>query len=166
MNVKILSAAALGAVISISSLSSAHAAVLHKEDTAKVQTQQQASITLSNAKTVALHNCKGAVQSAQMKKADGVYVYVIKVLGEDGKVHTFNVNCSSGKVVKHHVENKQAAITKANAQSIALNKCKGTVTSSALKKENGIYVYIIKITASNHTEQTIKVNAENGSICS
>ncbi|QYX43490.1 PepSY domain-containing protein [Bacillus inaquosorum] len=166
MNVKILSAAALGAVISISSLSSAHAAVLHKEDTAKVQTQQQASITLSNAKTVALHNCEGAVQSAQMKKADGVYVYVIKVLGEDGKVHTFNVNCSSGKVVKHHVENKQAAITKANAQSIALNKCKGTVTSSALKKENGIYVYIIKITASNHTEQTIKVNAENGSICS
>ncbi|MCY7899522.1 PepSY domain-containing protein [Bacillus inaquosorum] len=166
MNVKILSAAALGAVISISSLSSAHAAVLHKEDTAKVQTQQQASITLSKAKTVALHNCKGAVQSAQMKKADGVYVYVIKVLGEDGKVHTFNVNCSSGKVVKHHVENKQAAITKAKAQSIALNKCKGTVTSSALKKENGIYVYIIKISASNHTEQTIKVNAENGSICS
>ncbi|CAN2251749.1 PepSY domain-containing protein [Bacillus subtilis] len=166
MNVKILSAAALGAVISISSLSSAHAAVLHKEDTAKVQTQQQASITLSKAKTVALHNCKGTVQSAQMKKADGVYVYVIKVLGEDGKVHTFNVNCSSGKVVKHHVENKQAAITKANAQSIALNKCKGKVTSSALKKENGIYVYIIKITASNHTEQTIKVNAENGSICS
>ncbi|MGK9267773.1 PepSY domain-containing protein [Bacillus inaquosorum] len=166
MNVKILSAAALGAVISISSLSSAHAAVLHKEDTAKVQTQQQASITLSKAKTVALHNCKGAVQSAQMKKADGVYVYVIKVLDEDGKVHTFNVNCSSGKVVKHHVENKQAGITKAKAQSIALNKCKGTVTSSALKKENGIYVYIIKITASNHTEQTIKVNAENGSICS
>ncbi|MCY7953061.1 PepSY domain-containing protein [Bacillus inaquosorum] len=166
MNVKIFSATALGAVISISSLSSAHAAVLHKEDTAKVQTQQQASITLSKAKTVALHNCKGAVQSAQMKKADGVYVYVIKVLGEDGKVHTFNVNCSSGKVVKHHVENKQAAITKAKAQSIALNKCKGTVTSSVLKKENGIYVYIIKISVSNHTEQTIKVNAENGSICS
>ncbi|MFH0346637.1 PepSY domain-containing protein [Bacillus vallismortis] len=166
MNGKILSAAALGAVISISSLSSAHAAVLHKEDTAKVQTQQQASITLSKAKTIALHNCKGTVQSAQMKKADGVYVYVIKVLGEDGKVHTFKVNCSSGKVVKHHIENKQAAVTKAKAQSIALNKCKGTFKSSALKKENGIYVYIIKITASNHTEQTIKVNAENGSICS
>ncbi len=97
MNVKILSAVALGAVISISSLSSAHAAVLHKEDTAKVQTQRQASITLSKAKTVALHNCKGAVQSAQMKKADGVYVYVIKVLGEDGKVHTFNVNCVTEK---------------------------------------------------------------------
>ncbi|MEC2182865.1 PepSY domain-containing protein [Bacillus spizizenii] len=166
MNVKILSAAALGAVISISSLSSAHAAVLHKEDTAKVQTQQQASITLSKAKTIALHNCNGAVQSAQMKKVNGVYVYVIKVLGEDGKVHTFNVNCSNGKVVKHHVDNKQAAVTKAKAQSIALNKCKGTVKSSALKKENGIYVYIIKIKASNHTVQTIKVNAENGSIYS
>ncbi|MDX6156679.1 PepSY domain-containing protein [Bacillus subtilis] len=101
-----------------------------------------------------------------MKKADGVYVYVIKVLGEDGKIHTFNINCSSGKIVKHHVENKQAAITKAKAQSIALNKCIGTVTSSALKKENGTYVYIITITASNHTVQTIKVNAENGGICS
>ncbi|MDK2599690.1 PepSY domain-containing protein [Bacillus stercoris] len=141
-------------------------AVLHKEDTAKVQTQQQASITLSKAKTVAIKNCKGAVQSAQMKKADGVYVYVIKVLGEDGKIHTFNINRSSGKIVKHHVEHKQAAITKAKAQSIALNKCKGTVTSSALKKENGTYVYIITITASNHTVQTIKVHADNGSICS
>ncbi|KIN26622.1 MULTISPECIES: PepSY domain-containing protein [Bacillus] len=166
MNMKICSAAALGAVISISSLSSAHAAVLHKEDTAKVQTQQQASITLSKAKTVAIKNCKGAVQSAQMKKADGVYVYVIKVLGEDGKIHTFNINRSSGKIVKHHVEHKQAVITKAKAQSIALKKCKGTVTSSALKKENGTYVYIITITASNHTVQTIKVNAENGGICS
>ncbi|MEY9215738.1 PepSY domain-containing protein [Bacillus subtilis] len=47
-----------------------------------------------------------------------------------------------------------------------MNKCKGTVTSSALKKENGTYVYIITITASNHTVQTIKVNAENGGICS
>ncbi|MCY9377035.1 PepSY domain-containing protein [Bacillus spizizenii] len=166
MNVKILSAAALGTVISISSLSSAHAAVLHKEYTAKVQTKQQASITFSKAKTIALHNCNGAVQSAQMKKVNGVYVYVIKVLGEDGKVHTFNVNCSSGKVVKHHVDNKQAAVTKAKAQSIALNKCNGTVTSSTLKKENGVYVYIIKITASNHKAQTIKVNAENGRICS
>ncbi|RPK13460.1 hypothetical protein EH5_00084 [Bacillus subtilis] len=40
------------------------------------------------------------------------------------------------------------------------------VTSYALKKENGTYVYIITITASNHTVQTIKVNAENGGICS
>ncbi|MEC1611830.1 PepSY domain-containing protein [Bacillus mojavensis] len=150
MKMKVLSAAALGAVISISSLSSAHAAVLHKEGTsAKVQTQQKASITLTKAKTV-----------------DGVYVYVIKVLGEDGKLHTFNVNNSSGKVMKHLVQKKQVAITKTEAHSIAVNKYKGTVKSSTLSKENGTYVYIIKMTASNHTEQTIKINAENGSICS
>ncbi|ASK26108.1 hypothetical protein BSSX_4244 [Bacillus subtilis] len=35
------------------------------------------------------------------------------------------------------------------------------VTSSALKKEMASMC-----TASNHTEQTIKVHAENGSICS
>ncbi|MEC1621575.1 PepSY domain-containing protein [Bacillus mojavensis] len=167
MKMKVLSAAALGAVISISSLSSAHAAVLHKEGTsAKVQTQQKASITLTKAKTVALNKCKGAVQSAQMKRVDGVYVYVIKVLGEDGKLHTFNVNSSSGKVMKHLVQKKQVAITKTEAHSIAVNKYKGTVKSSTLSKENGTYVYIIKMTASNHTEQTIKINAENGSICS
>ncbi|AKL87044.1 hypothetical protein D068_cds42770 [Bacillus atrophaeus UCMB-5137] len=33
-------------------------------------------------------------------------------------------------------------------------------------KQNGTYIYIIKITAQNHKEQTVKVNAENGSICS
>ncbi|MBU5247097.1 hypothetical protein P9160_14185 [Bacillus halotolerans] len=46
---------------------------------------------------------QGTVQSAQMKKVDGVYVYVIKVLGEDGKLHTFNVQ-SSMKVMKHQVQ--------------------------------------------------------------
>ncbi|WP_258182222.1 hypothetical protein [Bacillus halotolerans] len=40
---------------------------------------------------------QGAVQSAQMKKVDGVYVYVIKVLGEDGKLHTFNLNNTAEK---------------------------------------------------------------------
>ncbi|MBL6009092.1 hypothetical protein JNA71_11820 [Bacillus halotolerans] len=48
---------------------------------------------------------QGAVQSAQTKKVDGVYVYVIKVLGEDGKLHTFNVH-SSMKVMKYQVQNK------------------------------------------------------------
>ncbi|MCC2527399.1 PepSY domain-containing protein [Bacillus halotolerans] len=66
--------------------------------------------------------------------------------------------------MKHQVQKKQVAITKAH--SIAVNKYKGTVKSSTLSKENGTYVYIIKITASNHTEYTIKIHAENGSICS
>ncbi|TDO15497.1 putative membrane protein YkoI [Bacillus subtilis] len=233
MNItKVLSGAALGTILSISSLTSAHAAVIQKDDTsAKVETKQQASITIAKAKQVALNKCKGTVQSAQMKKVNGTYVYVVKVLGEDGKQHTMNVNCDSGKVVKHDIQKKQAhisktkahqialnkykgavqssdlkkengvyiyvvkvlgedgsthtihvncdsgkivkqevqkknaAITKTKAHNIALNKCKGTVKSSALKKENGKYVYVIKITAQNHTEQTVKVNAENGSIC-
>ncbi|MCY9111196.1 PepSY domain-containing protein [Bacillus atrophaeus] len=168
MNIaKVLSGIALGTVISVSSLSSAHAAALHTDNTAaKTVAKQQASISVSKAKKAALTKCKGAVQSAQMKKADGVYVYVVKVLGEDGKLHTINVNCDNGKVVKHETQKKQVGITKTKAHSIALNKCKGTVKSSTLTKQNGTYIYIIKITAQNHKEQTVKVNAENGSICS
>ncbi|KYD03702.1 hypothetical protein B4144_3979 [Bacillus atrophaeus] len=33
-------------------------------------------------------------------------------------------------------------------------------------EQNGTYIYTIKNTAHNHKEQTVKVNAENGSICS
>ncbi|WP_257963004.1 hypothetical protein [Bacillus halotolerans] len=58
-----------------------------------------------------------------MKKVDGVYVYVIKALGEDGKLHTFNVH-SSMKVMKYQVQKKQVAITKAKAHSIAVTNTK------------------------------------------
>ncbi|MCY8323246.1 PepSY domain-containing protein, partial [Bacillus inaquosorum] len=144
MNItKVLSGAALGTILSISSLTSAHAAVIQKDDTsAKVETKQQASITIAKAKQVALNKCKGTVQSAQMKKVNGTYVYVVKVLGEDGKQHTMNVNCDSGKVVKHDIQKKQSYISKSKAHSIALKNCKGAVQSSELKKENGVYVYV------------------------
>ncbi|MFE7497087.1 PepSY domain-containing protein, partial [Bacillus velezensis] len=111
---KVLSGAALGTILSISSLTSAHAAVIHKDDAAqtKVETKQQASVSISKAKETALKNCscKGAVQSAQMKKVNGAYVYVVNVLDVKGKQHTVNVNSSSGKVVKHQIEKKQQFI--------------------------------------------------------
>lgn len=161
---KVLSGAALGTIISISSLSSAHAAVIHKDDTtAKVETKQQASITVAKAKKVALTKCKGAVQTAQMKKVNGAYVYVVNVLGEDGKQHTINVNCDSGKVVKHETH-KQAFITKTKAHKIALNKCKGAVQSTELKKEGSVYIYVVKVLGEDGKAHTIKVNCDNGKV--
>ncbi|MEC1611829.1 PepSY domain-containing protein [Bacillus mojavensis] len=166
MNItKVLSGAALGTIISISSLSSAHAAVIHKDDTsAKVETKQQASISIAKAKKVALNKCKGAVQSAQMKKVNGTYVYVVKVLGEDGKQHTMNINCDSGKVVKHDVQKKQIYINKTKAHTIALKKCKGAVQSSEFKKENGVYVYVVKVLGEDGTLHTFHINGENGKV--
>lgn len=166
MNItKVLSGAALGTILSISSLTSAHAAVIQKDDTsAKVETKQQASITIAKAKQVALNKCKGTVQSAQMKKVNGTYVYVVKVLGEDGKQHTMNVNCDSGKVVKHDVQNKQSYISKSKAQSIALKNCKGAVQSSELKKENGDYVYVVKVMGEDGSLHTFHINGENGKV--
>lgn len=232
---KVLSGAALGTILSISSLTSAHAAVIHKDGAAqaKVETKQEASVSIAKAKEAALKNCscKGAVQSAQMKKINGTYVYVVNILDVKGMQHTVNVNCDSGKVVKHQIEKKQQFISKTGAEKIALKNCKGTVKSaelktennvmvyvvqvsgqdgklhtihincknskivkhdikdnqrymtrtkaesfalshckgavksSEMKKENGVYMYIVKITAQNHTVQTVKVNAENGTIC-
>ncbi|MFT4398641.1 PepSY domain-containing protein [Bacillus sp. SW14] len=166
MNItKILSGAALGTILSISSLTSAHAAVIQKDDTsAKVETKQQASITIAKAKQVALNKCKGTVQSAQMKKVNSTYVYVVKVLGEDGKQHTMNVNCDSGKVVKHDVQKKQSYISKSKAHSIALKNCKGSVQSSELKKENGKYVYVVKVMGEDGSLHTFHVNGENGKV--
>ncbi|MEH6975173.1 PepSY domain-containing protein, partial [Bacillus sp. JJ675] len=63
----------------------------------------------------------------------------------DGNVHTVKINSESGKVVKQETQKKQVSITKEKAHSVALKKCKGIVTSSKLKKENGVYVYIVNI---------------------
>ncbi|MEC2111725.1 PepSY domain-containing protein [Bacillus stercoris] len=166
MNItKVLSGAALGTIISISSFTSAHAAVIQKDDTStKVETKQQASITIAKAKQVALNKCKGAVQTAQMKKVNGTYVYVVKVLGEDGKQHTMNVNCNSGKVVKHDVQKKQIYISKTKAQSIALKNCKGAVQSSELKQENGVYAYVVKVMGEDGSLHTLHINGENGKV--
>ncbi|KFF54937.1 peptidase [Bacillus subtilis] len=166
MNItKVLSGAALGTIISISSFTSAHAAVIQKDDTStKVETKQQASITIAKAKQVALKKCKGAVQTAQMKKVNGTYVYVVKVLGEDGKQHTMNVNCNSGKVVKHDVQKKQIYISKTKAQSIALKNCKGAVQSSELKQENGVYAYVVKVMGEDGSLHTLHINGENGKV--
>ncbi|MCM2581592.1 PepSY domain-containing protein [Bacillus stercoris] len=166
MNItKVLSGAALGTIISISSFTSAHAAVIQKDDTlTKVETKQQASITIAKAKQVALNKCKGTVQTAQMKKVNGTYVYVVKVLGEDGKQHTMNVNCNSGKVVKHDVQKKQIYISKTKAQSIALKNCKGAVQSSELKQENGVYAYVVKVMGEDGSLHTLHINGENGKV--
>ncbi|MBU8709077.1 PepSY domain-containing protein [Bacillus subtilis] len=166
MNItKVLSGAALGTIISISSFTSAHAAVIQKDDTStKVETKQQASITIAKAKQVALNKCKGTVQTAQMKKVNGTYVYVVKVLGEDGKQHTMNVNCNSGKVVKHDVQKKQSYISKTKAQSIALKNCKGAVQSSELKQENGVYAYVVKVMGEDGSLHTLHINGENGKV--
>ncbi|NLS41498.1 peptidase [Bacillus subtilis] len=166
MNItKVLSGAALGTIISISSFTSAHAAVIQKDDTlTKVETKQQAYITIAKAKQVALNKCKGTVQTAQMKKVNGTYVYVVKVLGEDGKQHTMNVNCNSGKVVKHDVQKKQIYISKTKAQSIALKNCKGAVQSSELKQENGVYAYVVKVMGEDGSLHTLHINGENGKV--
>lgn len=166
MNItKVLSGAALGTIISISSFTSAHAAVIQKDDTStKVETKQQASITIAKAKQVALNKCKGTVQTAQMKKVNGTYVYVVKVLGEDGKQHTMNVNCNSGKVVKHDVQKKQIYISKTKAQSIALKNCKGAIQSSELKQENGVYAYVVKVMGEDGSLHTLHINGENGKV--
>ncbi|MBT2713801.1 PepSY domain-containing protein [Pseudomonas sp. ISL-88] len=119
----------------------------------------------AKAESFALNHCKGVVKSSKMKTENGVSVYVVSIFGQDGKLHTLHMDDKSGKVLKEDVKKKQVIIAAEKAHSIALSNCKGTVKSSEMKKENGTRVYIVKITAQNHTEQTVKVNAENGSIC-
>lgn len=125
----------------------------------------QQHMTRAKAESFALSHCKGAVKSAQMKKENGVSVYVVSIFGQDGKLHTLHMDGKSGKVLKEEVQKKQVMIASKKAHSIALSHCKGAVKSSEMKKENGVYKYIVKITAQNHTEQTVKVNAQNGAIC-
>lgn len=56
---KVLSGGALGTILSISSLTSAHAAVIHKDSAAqaKVETKQEASVSIAKAKEATLKNC-------------------------------------------------------------------------------------------------------------
>jgi uncharacterized membrane protein YkoI len=165
---KVLSGAALGTILSISSLTSAHAAVIHKDSAAqaKVETKQEASVSIAKAKEAALKNCscKGAVQSAQMKKINGAYVYVVNILDVKGMQHTVNVNCDSGKVVKHQIEKKQQFISKTGAEKIALKNCKGAVKSAELKSENNVMVYVVQVSGQDGKLHTIHINCKNSKI--
>ncbi|MBU8788399.1 MULTISPECIES: PepSY domain-containing protein [Bacillus] len=163
---KVLSGAALGTIISLSSLTSAHAAVVQQSDThSKIEVKaEQVSVSKATAQKTALKKCKGTVTSTKLQKEGTVYVYTITILGEDGNAHTVKVSGESGKVVKQQIQKKQVAITKTKAHSIALKKYKGTVTSSKLKKENGVYVYIVSIHGQDGNVHTVKINSESGKV--
>ena len=165
---KVLSGAALGTIISISSLTSAHAAVLHKEGDVVQQTtkQEQTAVTEATAQKVALKNCSGVIQSTSVKTEKSVTVYVVKILGEDGKQHTLKVNSHTGKIIKHETTKKEKAINKQTAQKIALKHVNGVIQSSEMKKEDQTYVYVVKILGEDGKQHVAKINCQNGKVIS
>lgn len=159
---KVLSTAALGAILTVNSLT-AHAATTQNCDTqVKVEAkQEQASITKEFAQQIALKECNGFVKSTKLSKENGVYIYNVTILGEDGKAHNLKVNCDSKKVVQHVTMKKQVTITKEDAQQVALNECKGAVKSAELKNENGIYIFNVTILGEDGKEHDLKVNCDS-----
>lgn len=97
--------------------------------------KKQQFISKSGAEKIAVKNCKGTVKSSELKTEHNAMVYVVQVSGQDGKLHTFHINCKNSKIVKHDIKNNQQHMTRAKAESFALSHCKGAVKSAQMKKK-------------------------------
>lgn len=95
---KVLSGAALGAVIGLSSLSSAFAAQLQSTYSKNVTFQQTNCITQETAKTIALKEQTGTVKSVNLTEENGVDIYVVVIQAKDGNYYDVKLDAKTGSL--------------------------------------------------------------------
>lgn len=133
--------------------------------TTSTKTVSQVKITAAKAQTAALKEVNGAVKTAKLTKENGVNLYHVNVIGEDGKEHQVKVNASSGKIVKTTSSSQVTYLTKAKAKTAALKYQTGTVKSVTMKVENGTCIYQVSIKDNSGKTQQVNINAQTGVKC-
>jgi uncharacterized membrane protein YkoI len=164
---KVVCGVSLGTVMVLGSMSSAFAADINHPATQvkKVELVQQVKLlTKVQAKTIALKQYKGAVKDIQLKKENGIDLYIIVIHGQDGKDHTVKVNAITGAIVNLTQDQAKYKFTQDQAKDIALKKYKGTLKDIHLNKENGKDVYVAVIHGQDGKDHTVKVDPSTGSL--
>ncbi len=159
----------------------------------QISVENQDKITKEQARKIALEKVKGEIVDEEYEKEKGKMVYGFEIKQTDGTVMEVKVDEITGKIIyvgkddgdanendgdddddKSSNSNemseadlmKQAKISKADAEKIALKKAKGTVEEGELEMENGKLVYSFDIRNKKGTITEVQVDAKTGKVVS
>ncbi|WP_183192363.1 PepSY domain-containing protein [Brevibacillus fluminis] len=129
------------------------------------QSHQLSYLPLEQIKHVALQKHKGFVKTSDFQRENGVEIYVIQVVGEDGNVYTEKIDPRTGKITKSEAVQKVGYQPIEKIKMIALKQHKGYVQSSEFRHENGIDLYNIRIHGEDGIDHEVKLDAKTGAVC-
>ncbi|WP_088006327.1 PepSY domain-containing protein [Indiicoccus explosivorum] len=128
---------------------------------------------LPQAEEAALAEVAGEVISSDFEQEDGTTEYEFEIRTEDGAVREVEVRDGTvisdeeddeGEEQEESADFEGAAISKDEAQQLALDAVPGTVTETEADGENGTPVYEFEIAAEDGNEFSVEVNAETGDV--
>ncbi|WP_243571917.1 PepSY domain-containing protein [Bacillus stercoris] len=135
-----------------------------KENNENSQPSSKAgAITEQQAESIAKTVVDGNVEDIDRELYNGKDVYEVEIekAGEDYDVY---VDIHTKQALNDPLKEKaeQVAITKEEAEEIALKRTDGTVAESKLDEEDGAYIYEIEIQTKQGTETEFEISAKDG----
>ncbi|WP_416722906.1 PepSY domain-containing protein [Bacillus stercoris] len=135
-----------------------------KENNGNSQPSSKAgALTEQQAESIAKTVVDGNVEDIDRELYNGKEVYEVEIekAGEDYDVYVdIHTKHALNDPLKEKAE--QVAITKEEAEEIALKRTDGTVTESKLDEEDGAYIYEIEIQTKQGTETEFEISAKDG----
>ncbi|MCM2582172.1 MULTISPECIES: PepSY domain-containing protein [Bacillus] len=121
------------------------------------------ALTEQQAESIAKKVVAGNVEDIDRELYNGKEVYEVEIekAGEDYDVY---VDIHTKQALNDPLKEKaeQVAITKEEAEEIALRRTDGTVTESKLDEDDGVYIYEIEIQTKQGTETEFEISAKDG----
>ncbi|BEV38041.1 PepSY domain-containing protein [Bacillus stercoris] len=135
-----------------------------KENNENSQPSSKAgALTEQQAESIAKTVVDGNVEDIDRELYNGKDVYEVEIekAGEDYDVY---VDIHTKQALNDPLKEKaeQVAITKEEAEEIALKRTDGTVTESKLDEDDGVYIYEIEIQTKQGTETEFEISAKDG----
>ncbi|MEG7334446.1 PepSY domain-containing protein [Bacillus sp. 0102A] len=138
-----------------------------KENNDNTQTaaSKTGTLTEQEAESIAKTVVDGTVEDIDRDIYNGKEVYEVEI-EKDGEDYDVYVDTKTRQALNDPLKEKaeQVAITKEEAEEMALKQTNGTVTESKLDEDDGAYIYEIEIKTKQGTEAEFDISAKDGRI--
>ncbi|MBU2660046.1 PepSY domain-containing protein [Bacillus cabrialesii] len=140
---------------------------LAKENNEHTQTasSKTSALTEQEAESIAKTVVDGTVEDIDRDIYNGKEAYEVEI-EKDGEDYDVYVDINTRQALNDPLQEKaeQVAITKEEAEEIALKQTSGTVTESKLDEDDGTYIYEIEIQTKQGDESEFDISAKDGRI--
>ncbi len=137
--------------------------------------RKSAEISRDRAEEIASDEVSGDVLDAGLDDENGVPVYQVDILANDGSLHEVDVDAASGDVLSHTTEDwddaaearsleERVAVSREAAERSALGRFPGEVQATELDDEAGKVVYNVEILGDDGNLHEATVDAESGDV--
>ncbi|MGN7306719.1 PepSY domain-containing protein [Bacillus subtilis] len=123
------------------------------------------ALTEQEAEAIAKTVVDGTVEDIDRDLYNGKEVYEVEI-EKEGEDYDVYVDIHTKQALNDPLKEKaeQVAITKEEAEEIALKQTGGTVTESKLDEDDGAYIYEMEIQTKQGTEKEFEISAKDGRI--